>query len=108
MMTRRITPDHETANIKPLVQRDPAADKLRDRRRLSRAILGRYGTHAPTDTVRGTHVRTDGIKQVTRRLAVKRVRAFGRTMARWWKRSSHLWESWMSDRVDNDELENGR
>jgi len=67
-MSRRITPDHETADIKPLVQRDPAADKLRDRRRLRRAILGRYGTHAPTDIVRGTHVRTDGIKQVTRRL----------------------------------------
>ena len=101
----RVTPDHETVAPRPHVQRDPAAEKARDRRRLQRAILGRYGSHPPSDVARSLRVRPDGIKQVTRRLAVKRVRAAGRMIGRWWKRYSRGYKAWMMDRIDQDENE---
>jgi len=104
----RVTPDHETVDPRPHVQRDPAADKARDRRRLQRAILGRYGAHPPSEVLRSTHVRPDGVKQVTRRLAVKRIRTAGRMIARWWKRYSRGWQEWMADRQDSDEGSNGK
>ncbi len=103
----RFEPDIETAHVKPLVQRDPAADKARDRRRLQRAILGRYGTHAPKDAIKTTHVRPDGVKQVARRLTTKRIRAAGRMIGRWWLRYSRGWQQWMRDRVDVDDTNKG-
>ncbi len=103
----RFEPDIETAHVKPLVQRDPAADKARDRRRLQRAILGRYGTHAPKDAIKTTHVRPDGVKQVARRLTTKRIRAAGRMIGRWWLRYSRGWQQWMQDRVDVDDTNKG-
>ena len=104
----RFEPDIETAHVKPLVQRDPAADKARDRRRLQRAILGRYGTHAPKDAIKTTHVRPDGVKQVARRLAVKRLRATGRAIGRWWKTYLREFQDWYFDRQDSDDGSNGR
>lgn len=103
----RFEPDIETAHVKPLVQRDPAADKARDRRRLQRAILGRYGTHAPKDAIKTTHVRPDGVKQVARRLTTKRIRAAGRMIGRWWLRYSRGWQQWMQDRIDVDDTNKG-
>lgn len=106
MMTR-VTPDIETDNPKIAAQRSPAADKARDRRRLQRAILGRYGTHAPKDAIKTTHVRSDGVKQVARRLTTKRIRAAGRMIGRWWLRYSRGWHQWMQDRVDVDDTNKG-
>ncbi len=104
----RFEPDIETAHVKPLVQRDPAADKARDRRRLQRAILGRYGTHAPKDAIKTTHVRPDGVKQVARRLTTKRIRATGRAIGRWWKTYLREFQDWYFDRQDSDDGSNGR
>lgn len=104
----RVTPDHETVDPRPHVQRDPAASKQRDRRHLQRAILARYGSWTQPDATTKTHVRSDGIKQVTRRLAVKRLRAAGRSISRWWKRYSRGWQEWMADRQDSDEGSNGK
>ena len=106
MMTR-VTIDIETDNPKIAAQRSPADDKRRDRRRLQRAILGRYGTHAPKDAIKTTHVRPDGVKQVARRLTTKRIRAAGRMIGRWWLRYSRGWQQWMQDRVDVDDTNKG-
>lgn len=106
MMTR-VTPDIETADPRPHVQRDPAASKAKDRQRLARTIRARYGAHPPEGVTRSTHVRSDGVKQVTRRLAVKRLRATGRAIGRWWKRYSRGWQQWMQDRVDVDDTNKG-
>ena len=107
MMTR-FDPDIETAHVKPLVQRDPAADKARDRRRLQRAILGRYGTHAPKDAIKTTHVRPDGVKQVNRRLSIKRVRAAGKAIGRFYLKYLRDFQDWYFDRQDSDDGSNGR
>ena len=104
----RFEPDIETAHVKPLVQRDPAASKQRDRRRLQRAILGRYGTHAPKDAIKTTHVRPDGVKQVNRRLTTKRIRAAGKAIGRFWKRYLREFQDWYFDRQDSDDGSNGR
>jgi len=104
-MTNRHSVDHETVSPKAAAQRSPSASKQRDRRRLQRAIQGRYGAYAPDSTPRTTHVRTDGVKAVTRRLAVKRLRAAGRQLGRWWKRYARGWKQWMEDRADSNEGE---
>ena len=100
----RVTPDHETVDPRPHVQRDPAADKARDRRHLQRAIRARYGSWTQPDATTKTHVRSDGIKQVTRRLAVKRLRAAGRSISRWWKMYLREFQDWYFDRADSDEV----
>ena len=100
----RFDPDIETAHVKPLVQRDPAASKARDRARLKRAILGRYGANPPDGAQRGTHVRTDGVKQVTRRRAIKKTRQIAHIEERWWQRYFRLFQEWMMDRTDIDEV----
>lgn len=100
----RVTPDHETVDPRPHVQRDPAADKARDRRRLQRAILGRYGAHPPAEVLRSTHVRPDGVKQVTRRQAIKKTRQIGHIEEKWWVRFFRWYREWMSDRVDIDDV----
>ncbi len=107
MMTR-VTPDIETADPRPHVQRDPAASKAKDRQRLARTIRARYGAHPPEGVTRSTHVRSDGVKQVTRRLAVKRIRATGRAIGRWWKTYLREFQDWYFDRQDSDDGSNGR
>lgn len=107
MMTR-VTPDIETDNPKIAAQRSPADDKARDRRRLQRAILGRYGTHAPKDAIKTTHVRPDGVKQVNRRLSIKRVRAAGKAIGRFYLKYLRDFQDWYFDRQDSDDGSNGR
>ena len=107
MMTR-VTPDIETADPRPHVQRAPAASKAKDRRRLARTIRARYGAHPPEGVTRSTHVRSDGVKQVTRRLAVKRLRATGREIGRWWKTYLREFQDWYFERQDSDDGSNGR
>mgnify|MGYP003533505108 CR=1 FL=1 len=107
MMTR-VTIDIETDNPKIAAQRSPADDKRRDRRRLQRAILGRYGTHAPKDAIKTTHVRPDGVKQVNRRLTIKRVRAAGKAIGRFYLKYLRDFQDWYFDRQDSDDGSNGR
>jgi len=100
----RVTPDIDTDNPKIAAQRSPAQSKQRDRRRLQRAIQGRYGAYAPDAMPRTTHVRTDGVKAVTRRLAVKRVRAAGKAIGRFWRKYLREFQDWYFDRADSDEV----
>ena len=104
----RVSTDIETDNPKIAAQRSPAQSKQRDRRRLQRAILGRYGTHAPKDAIKTTHVRPDGVKQVNRRLTTKRIRAAGKAIGRFWKRYLREFQDWYFDRQDSDDGSNGR
>ena len=103
MMTR-FDPDIETAHVKPLVQRDPAADKARSWQKYRNALRGRRGAYNDLGPSRSPGLKSDGVKQVTRRQAVKKVRAIGHIEERWWRKYFRLFQEWMLDRTDIDEV----
>lgn len=100
----RVTPDHETVDPRPHVQRDPAADKRRNWQKYRNALRGRRGAFNDLGPARSPGLKSDGVKQVTRRAAVKKVRAIGHIEERWWRRYFRLFQEWMMDRTDIDEV----
>lgn len=100
----RITPDHETIDLKPHVQRDPAADKRRDWLHYTRAMRGRRGAFGDLDTPRTPALRSDGAHQVARKQAVKQARQTAHVEERWWRKYFRVWREWMADRTDIDDV----
>lgn len=103
MMTR-VTTDIETDNPKIAAQRSPADDKARSWQKYRNALRGRRGAYNDLGPSRSPGLKSDGVKQVTRRQAVKKVRAIGHIEERWWRRYFRLFQEWMLDRTDIDEV----
>jgi len=103
-MTNRHTDDIHTANPDSTVKRDPAADRRRDWSRYYNALRGRRGAFADLDKPRSPALDSDGTHQIERKLSRKRERRVGHIETRWWVRYFRLFEQWMLDRTDADEV----